>query len=648
MARARRAATLAVLALALCGATAAAPARTQPSGQVRLRPERDLPSGLLYWFVSASRGATEPRPLPPSAPDGAVRVPLPVGYSRDDTLLKLLDPVRGLVARVDLASASSAGLLGPNLLRNPDISPDASEWVLEQGEGGAGSVETILLQGPALGGANRALRVNVTALGPEPWRVQLYQDGLSLLEGVPYTVSFWARADRPRPIAVHANVDVGDGHGIGLAADGVPLTPEWRRLTFAFTAAQPARDHCRIVFILGQATGQVDLTGFSLRPGKPGKPVGPNLLVSGDFADGLAPWKLTEADASAKATAQLVDAAGAGPARASGKVARIDVASVGKLDWHVNLAQGGLDLRDGGIYTLAFWAKADRARPISIDAAIDVPDWHHIGLGSRLTLTTRWQRYVVTFTPTQTQRDHNRVAFLLGDVTGVVALAGVSLRRESGGTAWTPGEEPEITLGAEDLAYAQTVTLPVSYRGRGAYGVSVSVAGEDGYRGQQALQASDRGVARLSEVPIGEKLTVKVTQGDQSAEFARELVPGARALRAVALPESWSEVRTLDSAAGGRPPHPLVGVWESERGSKRYRFTFNADGTGSIRPAVVSSAPNGAPTRPVANPFRWYIRDDGRTVVIGTTAYRWEIRGGWRSELVLAGPSGRRYELVRR
>jgi hypothetical protein len=168
------------------------------------------------------------------------------------------------------------------------------------------------------------------------------------------------------------------------------------------------------------------------------KPFGPNLLQNADFARGAERWtlELNKEPASAK---MLLPEDVAAPPNAPGKVLRVQVEALGAENWHIQLHQTGLDLTEGEPYTVTFWAKADRERTLPVYTSLDREDWHNVGLDSRVTVGTEWRKYTASFTATRTQKDHNRLTFVLGNATGTVDLAGISLR---------PGVETAFPQGA--------------------------------------------------------------------------------------------------------------------------------------------------------------------------------------------------------
>lgn len=413
--------------------------------------------------------------------------------------------------------------MGPNLLKNGDFARGGAAWNLERSaERANASLERLGSDSLPPGIRGRAIRAQILALGSRNVDIQFSQADLDLTEGSPYTLTFWARADRDRPLAVYATVNVGDGHGIGLAAEALRLTRDWQPFSLVFTAAGVADRKNRLTFVLGDALGSVDLASVSLRRGRDVPVGGPNLLRNGDLARASQDWKIESGAPGASAVAEWLDA-GSAPPDVPGRAVRIRVDSLGTQNWHLQFTQTGLDLQEGEPYTIIFRARADRARPLGLNASLDMPDWHGVGLDQRVTLSPEWRKHVITFTATRIARNHVRVVFVLGDAPGTVELAGLSLKH-------TP-------------------------------------------------------------------------------------------------------------ATLARTRHPLVGMWET-RGqdrSRSSRFTFNADGTGSLQVGRAVVRLGAAPREPVANPFRWYVQESDRLVVAEKT-YRWKVAGAGNGEQLTLTP----------
>ena len=170
---------------------------------------------------------------------------------------------------------------------------------------------------------------------------------------------------------------------------------------------------------------------------------GAELLLNGDFAGGTGRWTLErhERAEAAAAVSEEVPPALAAAAR-SARSARLAITRASTAAWHVQFNQSGLKVRAGHPYTLTFWAKAER--PLAVSAAVGQAHapWQTLGLRASIDLTGEWKPFRFVFEPTHDD-DNARVVF--GDMarqTGVVYLAGISLR-PGGAVGMNPAERLE-------------------------------------------------------------------------------------------------------------------------------------------------------------------------------------------------------------
>ena len=75
----------------------------------------------------------------------------------------------------------------------------------------------------------------------------------SLLAGVTYDDTFWARADANRYISVSSQKNSPNWDNYGLYQQ-IWITTNWQRYTASFTATETASD-ARLQFFVGQPTG---------------------------------------------------------------------------------------------------------------------------------------------------------------------------------------------------------------------------------------------------------------------------------------------------------------------------------------------------------------------------------------------------------
>jgi hypothetical protein len=170
-----------------------------------------------------------------------------------------------------LRAAWSAGEqpLAEELLSNRDFSRQLSGWNLERHSGASATVSVSDELPEALRAVSpesKAVKIEVAQPGQQSWHVQFNQSALRLQAGRAYTVSFWAKADAARSIAVAVSQAHEPWENLGLSANAA-LTPEWREFRFNFNATQ-TNDRSRISFSnLGGSGAACELAGISVRPG---------------------------------------------------------------------------------------------------------------------------------------------------------------------------------------------------------------------------------------------------------------------------------------------------------------------------------------------------------------------------------------------
>ncbi len=155
--------------------------------------------------------------------------------------------------------------LGAEMLSNWNFAAGTlASWSAEM-HGGA-VITTAVETATAPGGLNAA-RINVTTAGTQGWHVQFNQPGLSVTTGVPYTVTFYARADSNRTVELSLMMADGTYSNLGFSAQ-LNLTTSWQLFTYTFTPNQNY-PNARINFGgMGLAAGgSFYFAGVSMRQG---------------------------------------------------------------------------------------------------------------------------------------------------------------------------------------------------------------------------------------------------------------------------------------------------------------------------------------------------------------------------------------------
>ncbi len=156
--------------------------------------------------------------------------------------------------------------LGDELLANADFRRGTERWNLERHEQAEAEAALTDELPPGLMPPMHSVRITVRREGTMAWHVQFNQAGLKLRKDQPYTLSFWAKADRPLKIGA----DVSQAHeprqSLGLGTE-LALTREWQEFRFVFPATA-GDDNARLNFTgLARQTATVWLAGVALRPG---------------------------------------------------------------------------------------------------------------------------------------------------------------------------------------------------------------------------------------------------------------------------------------------------------------------------------------------------------------------------------------------
>lgn len=163
-------------------------------------------------------------------------------------------------------------------------------------------------------------------------------------------------------------------------------------------------------------------------------PPGSELLRNGDFSQGLADWNLEQHE-GAGATIQVV------PQGPAGKPAvRLQTTALGSDIWHLQLNQGGLEVSPGVVYTLAFWARADRSTEVNVVIEQAHEPWRNLGFDRRLELSPEWRRFEFAFMLAEGDDNARLNLRGLGDELATYWFADFSLR-EGGRMGLLAGED---------------------------------------------------------------------------------------------------------------------------------------------------------------------------------------------------------------
>jgi beta-glucanase (GH16 family) len=231
----------------------------------------------------------------------------------------------------------------------------------------------------------RELHVAIEDGGSYPEAVQLDQQGIRLVAGNDYKLSFNARADEPRTI--QASLLNRDGSLNYSAINTIELTSNMEEHTFEFTMPEEVSDsEAQLVFSFGDGDGDVFLDDVVLLKTSNIPDYGDidlYPLKNGDFTEGLSSWgNYVHFDASAQIAPE------------SGE-AKVAIANVGNETWSVQFMQGELSLSKDVVYELSFEARSTVER--DIEATVENAQYTRF-LSETLQLTDQMQQYTYEFT----------------------------------------------------------------------------------------------------------------------------------------------------------------------------------------------------------------------------------------------------------
>jgi Carbohydrate binding domain len=122
---------------------------------------------------------------------------------------------------------------------------------------------------------------------------------------------------------------------------------------------------------------------------------------------------------------------GKGTMKVEGETVTFTASELDGTDWHVQVFQIGLDLKDGEDYTFTFEAKSPERRAVIIIAGIDQDDYHEIGLHEEISaVSTEYKKYEYTFRADGTATGKNRIGFVLGTEKGSMTIKSATLTRK--------------------------------------------------------------------------------------------------------------------------------------------------------------------------------------------------------------------------
>lgn len=240
--------------------------------------------------------------------------------------------------------------------------------------------------------------VEIVAPGTAAGDLKLARPIGAMAAGTDYRLSFRARAEQPRLLAIAVAQPSAPWQNLGVS-ETVLLTTVWQTFLFDFRARGTEPDAVA-EFLLGGSSHAARFADVSFAPCPP-----------------AGPWRLDRHDGC---RAQLTLPG------AEAETVRATLLDPGQAEWWVTLSRPVAPLRGGTSYQARFRARADHARTVIVGVGQAVAPWENLGLHRAVPLGPEWSEVAL---PLVALRDeaHPRLYFWLGGSVVPVELSTVEL-----------------------------------------------------------------------------------------------------------------------------------------------------------------------------------------------------------------------------
>ena len=168
----------------------------------------------------------------------------------------------GPAARVDLGGGTPVNLIENGGFETYPFVPPWFFWV----KPGSGSFASLLQDTSDYASGTASARINIDSTSGTNSHIILFQDDLSLQDGVTYDVAFWAKSSATRNITLSALKSSDGSIKYGLL-EHVAIGTEWQEYMVSFEATATASD-AKLQFSLGETSDNVwlDDVRMNVRP----------------------------------------------------------------------------------------------------------------------------------------------------------------------------------------------------------------------------------------------------------------------------------------------------------------------------------------------------------------------------------------------
>ena len=151
-----------------------------------------------------------------------------------------------------------------NMIDNPSFEQSIGSTWSFWANSGAGCTASLTRDRNTAALGSASARIDISATSGADWHIELSQRDIAFTEGTEYELTFWAKAEAPRPITLGAHKQSPDWDNFGLYKI-MDIGTEWRQYSTAFTA-NASTNESRIQFHLGAVRDTVWIDDVNLRP----------------------------------------------------------------------------------------------------------------------------------------------------------------------------------------------------------------------------------------------------------------------------------------------------------------------------------------------------------------------------------------------
>jgi hypothetical protein len=251
-----------------------------------------------------------------------------------------------------------------------------------------------------------------------------------------YRIEFDASSDSP--LQIETLVDGSDSPDQACFDKGIGTLPTWQTNDYYFQATKTTDSGWMAFYFGSSGQRRYALRNVSLIPvDKPGVTQDISSARALAAASGTPGPQSQDGAATAGSPGWTIELGGTAQAgqiySATGVIVDIDRNDGNPAD--VELANEMVALDSAKTYVLHFRARAPLSPTIRVEAQDVMPGHPNVGLGTDVRLSPEWQDVNLTFTPANDLSQRGRLALMLGNVTGTVEFADVSIAEAGGENA---------------------------------------------------------------------------------------------------------------------------------------------------------------------------------------------------------------------